>query len=99
MKNYFNLVDEPWIPVANHNRVSLSEIFSNSTLKAISGNALHKVSLLKLLLAIAQRAYTPEDDEEWKTLESAGLAQKCLNYLEEKKDLFWLYGEKPFHFL
>lgn len=96
MKNYFNLVDEPWIPVANHNRVSLSEIFSNSTLKAISGNALHKVSLLKLLLAIAQRAYTPEDDEEWKTLESAGLAQKCLNYLEEKKDLFWLYGEKPF---
>ena len=96
MNNYFNLIDEPWIPVANHNRVSLAEIFSNPTLKSISGNALHKVSLLKILLAIAQRAFTPENDEQWLALESSGLAKKCLEYLEDKKDLFWLYGDKPF---
>ncbi|HCS37428.1 MAG TPA: type I-E CRISPR-associated protein Cse1/CasA, partial [Sphaerochaeta sp.] len=65
MNNRFNLVDEPWIPVVDHPRISLFELFSDSTLKAIGGNAIQKLALLKLFLAIAQKAYTPIDDQDW----------------------------------
>ncbi|PKL29020.1 MAG: type I-E CRISPR-associated protein Cse1/CasA [Spirochaetae bacterium HGW-Spirochaetae-2] len=96
MNNRFNLVDEPWIPVVDHPRVSLFELFSNPALKAIGGNAVQKLALLKLFLAIAQRAYTPIDDQDWQNLDSLGLAAKCLEYLNNHKDFFWLYGNKPF---
>ena len=96
MSNRFNLVDEPWIPINDHPRVSLRELFSNPGLKSLNGNAIQKLALLKLFLAIAQVAYTPSDDQEWQALGSLGLANTCLEYLETNKDLFWLYGEKPF---
>ncbi|MBU1087909.1 MAG: type I-E CRISPR-associated protein Cse1/CasA [Candidatus Omnitrophica bacterium] len=95
-ENRFNLVDEPWIPVAGHGLVSLADIFSKPELPSLGGNPIQKIALLKLVLAIAQSAYTPKDDEDWKQLGSEGMAEKCLKYLNDKKDLFWLYGEKPF---
>jgi len=96
IENRFNLVDEPWIPVVGHGLASLSDIFSNSGLTALGGNPIQKIALLKLLLAIAQTAYTPNSDVEWKRLGADGMAEKCLKYLNDKKDLFWLYGKKPF---
>lgn len=96
IENRFNLVDEPWIPVAGHGLVSLSDIFSKPELPALGGNPIQKIALLKLLLAIAQSAYTPKDDEGWKQLGADGMADKCFQYLKDKRDLFWLYGEKPF---
>jgi CRISPR system Cascade subunit CasA len=96
VSNRFNLVDEKWIPVANHGLASLSDIFSQPHFTALGGNPIQKIALTKLLLAIAQAAYTPEDDEDWKRLGAKGMAMKALAYLEEKKDCFWLYGEKPF---
>ncbi len=96
MNERFNLVDEPWIPVVGHPRVSLKEIFSNPDLKALRGNAIQKLALLKLFLAVAQRAYTPLDDNEWQTSGSSVLAERCIRYLEERRDLFWLYGSNPF---
>ena len=92
----FNLVEEAWIPVVDVGRVSLQRIFTDPDLRALGGNPIQKISVLKLLLAIAQAAQTPKDDEEWKSLGAEGLAQKALAYLEEKKDDFWLYGERPF---
>ncbi|MFH1395621.1 MAG: type I-E CRISPR-associated protein Cse1/CasA, partial [Candidatus Omnitrophota bacterium] len=94
--NRFNLVDEPWISVAGYGLVSLAEIFSNAGLASLGGNPIQKIALLKLLLAIAQTAYTPKDDADWEQLGADGMAEKCLKYLNDKKDLFWLYGEKPF---
>ena len=94
--NRFNLVEEPWIPVAGKGLVSLATIFSDATLSALGGNPVQKIALTKLLLAIVQTAYTPKDDEDWQTLGAAGMAKKALAYLNAKKDLFWLYGEKPF---
>lgn len=94
--NRFNLVDEKWIPVANEGLASLGDIFSQPHFTALGGNPTQKIALTKLLLAIAQAAYTPEDDEDWKQLGAQGMAIKALAYLEEKKDCFWLYGEKPF---
>ena len=94
--NRFNLVDEPWIPVAGRGLVSLATIFSDHSLSALGGNPVQKIALTKLLLAIAQSAYTPMDDDDWKTLGASGMARKALEYLTAKKDLFWLYGERPF---
>ena len=94
--NRFNLVDEKWIPIANHGLASLADFFSQKHFTALGGNPIQKIALTKLLLAIAQSAYTPKDDEDWKSLGKQGVAEKSLTYLKEKKDCFWLYGEKPF---
>ncbi|MFA7114823.1 MAG: type I-E CRISPR-associated protein Cse1/CasA [Candidatus Omnitrophota bacterium] len=96
VENRFNLVDEQWIPVAGHGLVSLKEIFERQDLSALGGNPVQKIALMKLLLAIAQSAYTPKDEDDWEQLGADGLAEKCRQYLKDNKDLFWLYGEKPF---
>ncbi len=96
LSNRFNLVDEPWIPVAGRGLVSFATVFSDHSLSAIGGNPIQKIALTKLLLAIAQSAYTPTDDDDWKSLGASGMASKALEYLTMRKDLFWLYGERPF---
>lgn len=95
-KNRFNLVDEPWIPVADAGRISLKELFSNDQYKALGGNPVQKLALTKMLLAIVQAAATPEDDYEWGEMGVTGMATKALTYLDRWYDRFWLYGEKPF---
>jgi CRISPR system Cascade subunit CasA len=96
MKNRFNLIDEPWIPVADVGRVSLKDIFSNPNLRALGGNPVRKIAITKLLLAIAQAAATPQDNDEWKEIGWKGMADKCLSYLQQWHDRFYLYGDKPF---
>ena len=70
----FNLVDENWIPVAGENLVSLRRVFTDHSLMALGGNPVEKIALTKLLLAIAQTAYTPKDEEEWARL---GATRPC----------------------
>lgn len=96
MENRFNLIDEPWIPVADHGRVSLRQLFSNPNYRSLGGNPVQKIALIKLLLAIAQAAATPKNENEWKTLGAQGLAECCLGYLDKWYDRFYLYGERPF---
>jgi len=96
MENRFNLIDEPWIPVADYGRVSLRDIFSNHDYQSLGGNPVQKIAVFKLLLAIAQAATTPADDREWKELGAHGMAEKCLAYLDKWYDRFYLYGDKPF---
>jgi CRISPR system Cascade subunit CasA len=95
--NRFNLIDESWIPIQGQGPVSLREIFSNQqSLQAIGGNAVQKISLIKLLLAIIQRAWTPQNDSRWKTEGISVMAEKTLKYLEDNYSLFYLYGDRPF---
>lgn len=96
MDNRFNLIDEPWIPVADAGLVSLRQVFTNPELRALGGNPIQKLALMKLLLAIAQAAATPENDQQWQTLTPATLASQCLDYLAKWHDRFYLYGAKPF---
>jgi CRISPR system Cascade subunit CasA len=96
VSNRFNLIDEKWIPVANQGLVSLTDIFSKKEFTALGGTPTQKISLMKLLLAIVQSAYTPKDDDDWKLLGAEDMANKALEYLFEKKDCFWLYGVRPF---
>ncbi|MEJ1462049.1 MAG: type I-E CRISPR-associated protein Cse1/CasA [Candidatus Sedimenticola sp. (ex Thyasira tokunagai)] len=95
-ENHFNLIDEPWIPVVDVGRVSLRQIFTQPEYRALGGNPVEKIAITKLLLAIAQSAATPADDEAWETMGAAGLAGRCIEYLEKWHDRFWLYGERPF---
>ncbi|MDZ4141198.1 MAG: type I-E CRISPR-associated protein Cse1/CasA [Methylotenera sp.] len=96
VESSFNLIDEPWIPIVDVGRVSLRQLFSHPEYRALGGNPVQKIAMTKLLLAIAQSAYTPEDDESWLQLGADGLANRCLQYLEQWHDRFYLYGEKPF---
>ncbi len=96
LSNRFNLVDEPWIPVAGKGMVSLATVFSDYSLSTIGGNPVQKIALTKLLLAITQAAYTPKDDKDLKNVGVSGMAKKALDYLTVRKELFWLYGESPF---
>ncbi|NLY26054.1 MAG: type I-E CRISPR-associated protein Cse1/CasA [Alcaligenaceae bacterium] len=96
MEDRFNLVDEPWIPVADAGRVSLRQVFTNPAYRALGGNPVQKIALMKLLLAIAQAACTPKDEAEWRSLGAEGLAQKCMEYLEQQHARFFLYGGNPF---
>jgi CRISPR system Cascade subunit CasA len=92
----FNLIDEAWIPVAERGLVSLQQIFSDTTLSALGGDPVQKIAILKLLLAIAQSAYTPEDTADWKHLGVQGMCKKVLAYLDTRHNAFWLYGDTPF---
>ena len=92
----FNLIDEPRIPVADKGRVSLRQVFTEPDLRALGGNPVEKIALMKLLLAIAQAAATPEDEDAWRAMGADGLAAKCMAYLDQWHDRFDLYGERPF---
>ena len=94
--NRFNLIDEPWISVTGVGLVSLHGLFSNAEYRALGGNPVQKIAMTKLLLAIVQSACTPKDNGEWANLKPTGLATKCLEYLNQWHDSFYLYGDKPF---
>jgi CRISPR system Cascade subunit CasA len=92
----FNLIEENWIPIIGAGMVSLRRIFQDLSLLNLAGNPIQVLSMIKLLLALCQTACTPKDELEWDALGPDGLADKVLRYLEEHRDCFWLYGEKPF---
>lgn len=96
MKNSFNLIDEPWIPVVGAGRISLGQLFDNPSYRDLGGNPLERIALMKLLLAVAQAAATPADETAWKHLGAVGLAQKCRAYLAQWHERFYLYGDHPF---
>ncbi len=96
MTQFFNLVDEPWIPVADYGRASLKQIFQNPEYQSLGGNPVQKIALMKLLLAIAQAAATPVSEKEHETSSFDGLAKSCIDYLEHWHDRFYLYGPEPF---
>jgi CRISPR system CASCADE complex protein CasA/Cse1 len=92
----FNLIDEKWIPIADTGLASLHDVFSDGTLTALGGDPVQKISVFKLLLAIAQSAWTPSDETEWRKVGVSGMSERVLRYLEKWHDAFWLYGDKPF---
>lgn len=96
MENSFNLLEEPWIPVVDSGFAPLEEVFRDRSLREIGGNPVQKIVLMKLLLAVAQRAVTPQDNSEWDSLGAEGLRDAVLRYLDDHRDDFWFYGDKPF---
>ena len=95
-QNSFCLVDENWIPVVGHGRVSLMDIFGDDSLVDIAGNPIQKIAVLKLLVAIAQASIRLEDEEAWASLGVDGLVAVVQDYLSKHRQLFNLYGDRPF---
>ncbi|MBR5243388.1 MAG: type I-E CRISPR-associated protein Cse1/CasA [Thermoguttaceae bacterium] len=97
----FNLVDEPWIPVVDAEgatfKVGLRELFERSDeLIDLSVGTLERITLYRLLICIAQRALNgPKDEDEWREAEGK-LVAASLAYLDEQRDRFDLWGERPF---
>lgn len=92
-----NLCDYPWIPVAGEDeRKSLIQIFSDTSLRRLSGNPVDKIVVLRLLLCIAQASSKLPDNDAWLKLTDEKLAQNALAYLKKHHGCFELYGEHPF---
>lgn len=91
--NSFNLVDEKWITTVDRGLVSLREIFSDTGIKQLGGSVIEKLSIFKLLLSIAQAAYTPDNDLEWNSYTSEKMVIRICSYLEEFKSKFFLYSD------
>lgn len=96
MENRFNLIDEPWIPVVDMGRASLREMFAKPEYRALGGTPVQKIAMMKLLLALAQAAATPDDDAQWQEWGWQGMSRRVLEYLEKWHGVFFLYGERPF---
>lgn len=107
MENRYNLIDEKWIPVFGRENAkspaessfmaSLSDIFADSSgILSLRGNAVEKIAVFKLLLAIVQSACPLETEDDWKNIGLDGMRQETTKYLHTWHDSFWLYGEKPF---
>ena len=92
----FCLVDENWIPVVGHGRVSLMDIFGDDSLVDIAGNPIQKIAVMKLLVAIAQASIRLDGEEAWSALGVDGLSGAILDYLSSHRQLFNLYGDRPF---
>ena len=106
IENSYNLTLEKWIPT-NHGRLSLLEIFENPSElnRQLEGNAVEKMAILKLLLAIVHAAFPKDNDPKknylgscasWSKLETKDFCEIVRDYLIENSDYFFLYGEKPF---
>ncbi len=95
-KIVFNLIDEAWLPVADVGRVSLRDIFTHPEYRALGGNPVQKIAILKLLQAIAQAAATPEDEAQWQQLGWQKMAAQVCDYLEQWHDRFTFMAHTPF---
>lgn len=92
----FNLVHEKWIPAVGKGRVSLLDIFSDDSIHDLAGNAIQKIALIKLFIAIAQASCRLKDEEAWKETGVNGLSDRIIDYLQSHESCFYLYGDKPF---
>ncbi len=94
----FNLVDEPWIPVVGEaEKRSLMGIFTAPAPAGLSGNAVDKIVILRLLLSIVQASVKIPDEEAYQNLSEEKIAENARKYLDEHRHLFDIYDkEKPF---
>ncbi|MGR3174805.1 MAG: type I-E CRISPR-associated protein Cse1/CasA [Candidatus Scalindua sp.] len=96
-----NLIGDPWIPVifedGTDGLVGLRVLYQESChISDLSVDPPQRISLMRLLLCITQAALDgPNDDSEWlKCLDR--IIPESLHYLQERKDKFYLNGDKPF---
>lgn len=106
MTPYFNLVDEPWIPVLNLDGsellVSLRDAFTSANgIRQIHGELpTMRPALLRILIAVMSRALgLPQGPQDWwpRCGDWPKVAQTVDDYLSKHRDRFWLqHPEVPF---
>lgn len=93
-----NIVDDVWLPVQGHGRISLRELFSGhgAQYSRVHGNAVEKIVIYRFLLSLVHAALTVKNSEEWRALTTERISGLVSDYLEEHHAQFELYGEHPF---
>ncbi|MGL6195676.1 MAG: type I-E CRISPR-associated protein Cse1/CasA [Thermoguttaceae bacterium] len=100
-ENSYNLLDEAWIPVVDltgwQKKVGLLELFRQAErLADLAVGSPQRIALMRLLVCIAQAALNgPATHEDWTNCKE-DIADSVENYLEKRRDKFFLFGEKPF---
>jgi CRISPR system Cascade subunit CasA len=96
-----NLIGDKWLPVVfadgRQELVSLKELYEKSSdIRDLVLNPPQRISVMRFLICITQAALDgPKDEEDWLNCESR-IIPESLKYLNERKDKFDLYGDKPF---
>jgi CRISPR system Cascade subunit CasA len=94
----FNLTTDPWVPVrwldGRSTSVSLNELFTYASQIADLAVPPHeRISILRLLVCIAQSAHgAPETSDDWDGWD-AGLEASVAGYLTKWNDQFHLMGD------
>lgn len=96
MSRDYCLVDEKFVMIIGYGKASLLDIFREDSITDIAGSPIAKIALIKFFIAIAQAAVRIKDRTEWKAIGQDGLAKKVCEYLENHRECFYLYGDKPF---
>lgn len=98
MKKNLNLCTDPWLPVRLSSgscmQVSLEEFFSTAhEISDLILAAHERISIMRLLICIAQRAIDgPSDREEWDECKDE-IGPKAVEYLQKWRHAFNLIGE------
>lgn len=98
MKKNLNLCTDPWLPVrlcsGSCMLVSLEEFFSTAhEISDLILAAHERISIMRLLICIAQRAINgPEDREQWEECRDE-ISLKSVEYLRKWRHAFNLLGE------
>ncbi|MDO4575792.1 MAG: type I-E CRISPR-associated protein Cse1/CasA [Planctomycetia bacterium] len=96
-KKTFNLVDDPWIPIAGVGDRSLRDLFEHPEYQRLGGTPVEKIVILRLLLCIVHASTPIPDEGAWAELTLEQISQNSLAYLEKWHDRFDLYDEEhPF---
>lgn len=97
----YNLINEPWIDVILKRGIvqsmGLIEVFNSlEEIIDICGSPSEKISTLRLLVNIAQRALNgPANEKDWSFCVGR-IKDEAITYLNKNKGLFDLYGPRPF---
>lgn len=96
----FSLLTEPWLRVYIKGKVQtlgLIPLFEQlEDISDIAGIPTEKISCLRFLTAIVQTALKgPADENEWETCRDT-ITSVSIEYLKKNKNLFNLYGDRPF---
>ncbi|MFA6929353.1 MAG: type I-E CRISPR-associated protein Cse1/CasA [Lentisphaeria bacterium] len=100
---FFNLIDDPWVPVLMLNgtthRVSLQELFAKAdAISDLALNPYERIAVIRLLVCISMAALGEEnllDEIRWKAC-LPKLSESVLDYLKKWHQRFNLYGEHAF---
>lgn len=101
MEKFFNVVNEPWIPVVDlagaRRLISLGQVFSSGReIADLQVRPQERVALMRLFACIAHAALDgPKDFDEWEKVPEA-LPESARKYLQKWEDSFWIFHpEKP----
>ena len=95
MENSYNLIFEKWIPT-NTGFSSIMDCIENESICWVGSTAKESLCIINLLKAIAHASNNFNTDEDITNTPLEQFKANIINYLNNNKDKFYLYGDHPF---